>query len=57
MKKILTFALAAMVALSASAAKKKTAAKDANKPVFTIIRTVQVPAGITLPSHSSRPRF
>ena len=53
MKKILTFALAAMVALSASAAKKKTAAKDANKPVFTI----KVPAGITLPSHSSRPRF
>ena len=38
MKKILTFALAAMVALSASAAKKKTAAKDANKPVFTIIK-------------------
>ena len=27
-----------MVALSASAAKKKTAAKDANKPVFTIIK-------------------
>ena len=38
MKRFLTFALAAMVALSASAAKKKTAAKDANKPVFTIIK-------------------
>jgi aminopeptidase C len=38
MKKILTFALMAMVALSASAAKKKEAAKDANKPVFTVIK-------------------
>ena len=38
MKKILTFALMAMIALSASAAKKKEAPKDANKPVFTIIK-------------------
>ena len=38
MKKILTFALMAMMALSASAAKKKEAAKDANKPVFTVIK-------------------
>ena len=38
MKKFLTLALVAMVALSASAAKKKAPAKDANKPVFTIIK-------------------
>ena len=38
MKKILTFALMATIALSASAAKKKEAKKDANKPVFTIIK-------------------
>jgi len=38
MKKILTLALMAIIALSASAAKKKAAAKDANKPVFTIIK-------------------
>ena len=38
MKKILTFALVAMMALSASAAKKKEAPKDANKPVFTVIK-------------------
>ena len=38
MKKILTFALMAMIAVSASAAKKKEAAKDANKPVFTVIK-------------------
>ena len=38
MKKIFTFALMAMIALSASAAKKKEAAKDANKPVFTTIK-------------------
>ena len=39
MKKILTFALMAMVALSASAAKKKTPEKkDQNKPVFTTIK-------------------
>ena len=38
MKKILTIALMAMIALSASAAKKKEAAKDANKPVFTVIK-------------------
>ena len=38
MKKFLTLALVAMMALSASAAKKKEAAKDANKPVFTTIK-------------------
>ena len=38
MKKVLTLALMVMVAISASAAKKKEAAKDANKPVFTIIK-------------------
>ena len=39
MKKFLTFALMAMVALSASAAKKKAPEKkDQNKPVFTTIK-------------------
>ena len=38
MKKILTFALMTMIALSAGAAKKKAPAKDKNKPVFTIIK-------------------
>ena len=38
MKRFLTFALVAMVALSASAAKKKAPAKNANKPVFTVIK-------------------
>jgi aminopeptidase C len=38
MKKFLTLALMATIALSASAAKKKEAAKDANKPVFTVIK-------------------
>ncbi|MBP5775993.1 MAG: aminopeptidase [Prevotella sp.] len=38
MKKILTLALMAMIALSASAANKKEAAKNANKPVFTTIK-------------------
>ena len=38
MKKIFTLALMAMMVLSASAAKKKTPAKDANKPVFTTIK-------------------
>ena len=38
MKKILTIALMAMIALSASTAKKKEANKNANKPVFTIIK-------------------
>ena len=38
MKKFLTFALVTIMALSASAAKKKEAAKDANKPVFTTIK-------------------
>jgi len=42
MKKILTFALMAMMALSASAAKKKAPAKDANKPVFTTIKEIPV---------------
>ena len=38
MKKVLTIALMAMIALSAAAASKKEAAKDANKPVFTTIK-------------------
>ena len=38
MKKSLTLALAVMMALSASAAKKKTSAKDANEPVVTTIK-------------------
>ena len=38
MKKIVAFALMAMVAVSAGAAKKKAAAKDQNKPVFTTIK-------------------
>ena len=38
MKKVLTLALMTMMVLSASAAKKKEAAKDANKPVFTTIK-------------------
>ena len=38
MKKLLTIALMAVVAMSASAAKKKEANKNANKPVFTIIK-------------------
>ena len=38
MKKFLTLALMATIALSASAAKKKAPAKDANKPVFTTIK-------------------
>ena len=42
MKKILTFALMAMVALSASAAKKKEAPKNTNKPVFTIIKELPI---------------
>ena len=42
MKKILTFALMAMMALSASAAKKKAPAKDTNKPVFTTIKEIPV---------------
>ena len=42
MKRILTFALVAMVALSASAANKKTASKDANKPVFTTIKEIPI---------------
>ena len=41
MKKILTFALM-MIALSASAAKKKEADKNANKPVFTTIKEIPV---------------
>ena len=42
MKKILTFALMALMALSASATKKKEAAKDANKPVFTVIKEIPI---------------
>ncbi len=38
MKKILTFALMAMIAISSSAAKKKAPAKDQNKPVFTTVK-------------------
>ncbi len=38
MKKILIFALMAIMALSASAAKKKADKKDVNKPVFTVIK-------------------
>ena len=38
MKKMTTLALVAIMALSASAAKKKAPAKDANKPVFTTIK-------------------
>ena len=38
MKKILTFALMALVCLGASAAKKKAPAKNQNKPVFTTIK-------------------
>ena len=41
MKKILTFALVALVALSASAAKKKPA-KDQNKPVFTVVKEIPI---------------
>ena len=42
MKKILTIALMAMVALSASAAKKKEAPKNTNKPVFTTIKELPI---------------
>ena len=42
MKKILTFALMAMIALSASAAKKKEPAKNQNKPVFTTIKELPI---------------
>ena len=38
MKKILTFALMAMIAMSAAGAKKKEPAKNQNKPVFTTIK-------------------
>jgi len=38
MKKILSFALMATMALSVSAAKKKAPAKNANKPVFTVVK-------------------
>jgi len=41
MKKILTFALVALVALSASAAKKKPA-KNPNKPVFTVVKEIPI---------------
>ena len=42
MKKILTLALMAAVALSAPAAKKKAPAKNQNKPVFTTIKEIPV---------------
>ena len=42
MKKFLSIALMAIIALSASAAKKNTPAKDANKPVFTVIKEIPV---------------
>ena len=43
MKKLLTIALALFVAAgSVSAAKKKTAAKPSNKPVFTIVKEIPV---------------
>ena len=42
MKKILTFALLVVIATSASTAKKKTDAKEANKPVFTTIKEIPV---------------
>ena len=42
MKKILTFALMAVVALGASAAKKKAPAKNQNKPVFTVIKEIPI---------------
>jgi len=38
MKKLLTIALLALIALGAQAAKKKEAAKPSNKPVFTTIK-------------------
>ena len=42
MKKLLTFALMALVAVSASAAKKKAPAKDKNKPVFTVVKQLPI---------------
>ena len=39
MRKFLTIALVAMIALGAQAAKKKAAAKPSNKPVFTTIKS------------------
>ena len=38
MKKVLVLALLAVFTINASAAKKKTAAKNSNKPVFTVIK-------------------
>ena len=38
MRRLITFALVALIALSASAAKKKAPAKNQNKPVFTVIK-------------------
>ena len=51
MKKITTLALVAMVALSASAAKKKAPAKDANWT--TIARTTPAPCLLTVSSISA----
>ncbi len=42
MKKILTFALMALVCLGASAAKKKAPAKKNNKPVFTVVKELPI---------------
>ena len=38
MRRLITFALVALIAVSASAAKKKAPAKNQNKPVFTVIK-------------------
>ena len=42
MKKLLTFALMALVCLGAAAAKKKTPAKNNNKPVFTVVKELPI---------------
>ena len=42
MKRLLTFALAALVCLGASAAKKAPEKKKDNKPVFTTIKEIPI---------------
>ncbi len=42
MKKLLTFALMALVCLGAAAAKKKAPAKNNNKPVFTVVKELPI---------------
>ena len=42
MKKLLTFALMALVCLGAADAKKKTPAKNNNKPVFTVVKELPI---------------